>query len=111
MLLRADARVGDARLERREHHGGRGRAVRARSTCRSPEQTVTVLAATGSVGRRVVRLLAREGANVRVASRQLARAQQVCDEVRTVVPDAQLEAWETRDEDSLARCARRTRPL
>src|SRR5688572_9152506 len=37
----------------------------------------TVLAATGSVGRRVVRLLAREGASVRVASRQLGRAQQV----------------------------------
>ena len=45
------------------------------------EQLVTVLAATGSVGRRVVRLLAREGASVRVASRQLARAQQVCDDV------------------------------
>ena len=35
---------------------------------------VTVLGATGSVGRRVVRLLAREGAIVRVASRQKARS-------------------------------------
>ena len=43
-------------------------------------KTVTVLAATGSVGRRVVRLLAREGAEVRVASRQLGRAQRVCDD-------------------------------
>ena len=46
--------------------------------------TVTVLGATGSVGRRVVRLLAREGASVRVASRQLARAQQVCDSGRQI---------------------------
>jgi hypothetical protein len=63
--------------------------------------TVTVLAATGSVGRRVVRLLAREDASVRVASRQLGRAQQVCDDVRKIVPSARLEAWETRDGDSL----------
>ena len=64
-------------------------------------QIITVLAATGSVGRRVVRLVAREGATVRVASRQLARAQKVCDNVRAVVPNAQLQAWETRDEPSL----------
>jgi hypothetical protein len=62
----------------------------------------TVLAATGSVGKRVVRLLAREGAAVRVTSRQLGRAQQVCDELRKLVPDAELEAWETRDEASVA---------
>jgi hypothetical protein len=62
---------------------------------------VTVLAATGSVGRRVVRLLAREQASVRVASRSLARAQAVCEEVKKVSPDTKLEAWETRDEESL----------
>jgi hypothetical protein len=62
---------------------------------------VTVLAATGSVGRRVVRLLAREDASVRVASRQLRRAQQVCDELRRIVLGARLEAWETGDDDSL----------
>jgi hypothetical protein len=61
----------------------------------------TVLAATGSVGRRVVRLLAREGVRVRVASRQLSRAAQVCDEVRKLVPSAILEPWETHDEDSV----------
>ncbi len=60
-----------------------------------------VLAATGSVGRRVVRLLAREGSQVRVASRQLKRAQEVCDDVRKLVPDAKLEAWETRDDDAV----------
>jgi methylenetetrahydrofolate/methylenetetrahydromethanopterin dehydrogenase (NADP+) len=62
---------------------------------------LTVLAATGSVGRRVVRLLAREGALVRVASRQLERANAVCDDVRKAMPDARLEARATRDDDSL----------
>lgn len=63
--------------------------------------TVTVLAATGSVGRRAVRLLAKENANVRVASRQAARAKEVCDAVRKVVPAARIEACEARDENSL----------
>jgi methylenetetrahydrofolate/methylenetetrahydromethanopterin dehydrogenase (NADP+) len=64
-------------------------------------QIVTVLAATGSVGRRAVRLLARENARVRVASRQLRRAQEICDSVRKSLPTAELEAWETRDDDSV----------
>lgn len=62
---------------------------------------VTVLAATGSVGQRVVRLLAREGANLRVASRRLDRAQQVCDTISKKSTNAQLTAVETRDENSL----------
>jgi hypothetical protein len=61
---------------------------------------IAVLGATGSVGRRVVRLLAREGANVTVASRQQTRAQEVCDDVRKAISDAQLTAAETRDESS-----------
>src|SRR4051794_16855901 len=61
---------------------------------------VTVLGATGSVGRRVVRLLAREGANITVASRQKTRAEEVCDEVREKLADEQLTAAETRDEPS-----------
>jgi hypothetical protein len=61
----------------------------------------TVLAATGPVGRRAVRLLAREGANVRVASRQLARAQKVCEEVGSSIPAARLKALEAHDESSL----------
>jgi hypothetical protein len=65
------------------------------------DTVATVLAATGSVGRRVVRLLVREKAVVRVASRQFSRAQEVCDAVRAVAPDARLEALETRDENSL----------
>jgi hypothetical protein len=63
--------------------------------------TATVLAATGSVGRRVVRLLAREKAIVRVASRQLDRAQQVCDDIRKIVQDAKLSAHATRDDASI----------
>lgn len=43
--------------------------------------TALVLAATGPVGQRVVRLLAREGAAVRVASRSVERASAVCQAV------------------------------
>jgi hypothetical protein len=53
--------------------------------------TAVVLAATGPVGQRVVRLLAREGARVRVASRNLSRAERVCDQVRERVKTAVLE--------------------
>ncbi len=68
--------------------------------------TAAVLAATGSVGRRVVRLLAREGARVRVASRHLDRAEQVCADVCTLLPDAALEPWETSDAASLGAAVR-----
>ena len=61
---------------------------------------VTVLAATGSVGRRVVRLLAREGALVRVASRKLSRAMELCDDASILPQNAKFEAWETSDESS-----------
>lgn len=49
-----------------------------------------VLGGTGPVGQRAARLLAREGAQVRVASRQLDRAQRVCGNVAARVPGAQL---------------------
>jgi len=65
------------------------------------DQTVTVLAATGSVGKRVVRLLSREKATIRVASRQIAKAEQVCDDIRELIPEAKLEAHGTSDEASL----------
>jgi hypothetical protein len=51
---------------------------------------VTVLAATGPVGRRVVRLLASEGARVRVCSRKLTHAEATCDRVSRMVPEAEL---------------------
>jgi methylenetetrahydrofolate/methylenetetrahydromethanopterin dehydrogenase (NADP+) len=54
-----------------------------------------VLGGTGPVGQRVARLLAREGAQVRVGSRQLARAQAVCAQIRAKFPAANLEAVET----------------
>lgn len=62
---------------------------------------VTVLGATGSVGRRVVRLLGRAGAKVRVASRQMSRAKQVCDSCGKMVAAAKFEPCETRNEDSI----------
>jgi hypothetical protein len=54
-----------------------------------------VLAATGPVGSRVVRLLASEGARVRVASRTLARAEAACQAVRGRFSEAQLSPVET----------------
>jgi hypothetical protein len=50
-----------------------------------------VLAATGPVGARVVRLLAGQGARVRVGSRDAARAEAVCQAVRQRVPQADLQ--------------------
>jgi hypothetical protein len=55
-----------------------------------------VLAATGPVGQRAVRLLASQGAVVRVASRRGERAEAVCRAITGRVPDAQLEPRETR---------------
>jgi hypothetical protein len=57
--------------------------------------TALVLAATGPVGQRVVRLLAREGASVHVASRSVQRAEQVCEQVAAVVDHASLVACST----------------
>lgn len=57
----------------------------------------TVLAASGPVGSRVVRLLARAGAEVVVASRDAARAEAVCEAVRKRVPEAKLTAAATPD--------------
>ncbi|HTN74425.1 MAG TPA: NADP-dependent methylenetetrahydromethanopterin/methylenetetrahydrofolate dehydrogenase [Pirellulaceae bacterium] len=52
--------------------------------------TVAVLGGTGPVGQRAARLLAGEGALVRVASRDLERAQQVCDALGKKVPPQRL---------------------
>ena len=62
----------------------------------------TVLAATGPVGRRVVRLLARENVHVRVASRQQQRAEEVCDEILQAVPEASLQPCQTSSEAQVA---------
>lgn len=61
-----------------------------------------VLGATGPVGRRVARLLAREGAAVAVGSRSAERARRAADEIGSVVGST-LEAFRTADEaDTLA---------
>jgi hypothetical protein len=50
-----------------------------------------VLGATGPVGRRVVLLLARQGAHVRVGSRELSRAESIAESIRAQAPEAKLE--------------------
>ncbi len=55
------------------------------------ETRALVLAATGPVGRRVARLLARRGAQVRVASRQLDRSTAVAQSVLDVVEGARVQ--------------------
>jgi predicted dinucleotide-binding enzyme len=54
-----------------------------------------VLGGTGPVGRRVARLLAREGATVHLASRSLARADEAARSLREVVPGGDVAplAW------------------
>lgn len=59
------------------------------------QATATVLAATGPVGQRVSRLLARAGAQVRVGSRSLKRAEAVGQAVADKVDSAQLQAVST----------------
>jgi hypothetical protein len=54
-----------------------------------------VLGGTGPVGQRVARLLAREGAEVRIGSRQKDRAEAVCEAIREQVPGAAVEAVAT----------------
>src|SRR5207237_8378698 len=52
--------------------------------------TAAVLGGTGPVGQRAARLLARQGAAVRVCSRTLNRAAEVCSHIAPSVGDAQL---------------------
>jgi hypothetical protein len=60
-----------------------------------------VLGGTGPVGQRVARLLAREGAQVRVGSRQAARAAAVCQEIIRRVPGARLQPVGTSSSEEL----------
>jgi len=71
-------------------------AVRAASKHMDIGQTkALVLGGTGPVGQRVARLLARQGAHVRVGSRSVERAQSVCAAIRATLPDAKVEAVST----------------
>jgi hypothetical protein len=54
------------------------------------QTTALVLGGTGPVGQRAARLLARQGATVRIGSRQRPRAEAVAVAIRAVVPDAKV---------------------
>lgn len=67
-----------------------------------PGTTALVLGGTGPVGQRVARLLARQGVEVRVGSRQLARADAVCSELSAIIPQARLQPAATSSPQELA---------
>ena len=64
-----------------------------------PETTATVLGGTGPVGQRVVRMLAQEGLEVRVASRKISRAEGVCHRVSQAVSGARVTPHSTEATD------------
>ncbi len=66
-----------------------------------PETTATVLGGTGPVGQRVVRMLAQEGVEVRVASRRISRAEGVCHRVSKAVPGARVTPHSAEGSDGL----------
>lgn len=66
------------------------------------DATAIVLGGTGPVGQRVARLLTREGARVRVGSRQATRSVAVCDAIRARIPTAQVTAVATGSPAELA---------
>jgi hypothetical protein len=65
-----------------------------------------VLGGTGPVGQRVARLLAAAGAQVRVGSRQAARAAAIVEQIRARIPRARLEATATGTAAELAMALR-----
>jgi hypothetical protein len=67
--------------------------------------TVLALASTGPVGRRVVQLLARQGARVRASGLTLDLAEAVAAEIRLRVPSADIEPWTTATLDQAAEAA------
>ncbi len=64
-----------------------------------PETTATILGGTGPVGQRVVRMLAQEGVEVRVASRKISRAEGVCHRVSKAVSGARVTPHSTEGSD------------
>jgi hypothetical protein len=63
--------------------------------------TVLVLGGTGPVGQRVARLLGREGATVRIGSREQSKASDVCRRVAEHVPHARISAVKTSTPDAI----------
>ncbi|NOZ41542.1 MAG: bifunctional NADP-dependent methylenetetrahydromethanopterin dehydrogenase/methylenetetrahydrofolate dehydrogenase [Planctomycetes bacterium] len=64
-----------------------------------PETIATILGGTGPVGQRVVRMLAQEGVEVRVASRRISRAEGVCHRVSQAVSGARVTPHSTESSD------------
>jgi hypothetical protein len=62
-----------------------------------PGAIALVLGATGPVGQRVVRMLAREGVDVRVASRKKTHAEAVCHRIGVAVPGALISPYSIAD--------------
>jgi alanine dehydrogenase len=69
----------------------------ARQCVELSRSQVTVLAGTGPVGQRAARLLAGEGATVRIASRSLQKAREASDAVRSCVASGSIEPVQTAD--------------
>ena len=70
-------------------------------------EEITILAATGPVGVRIAQLIAGPATNgaaptIKVCSRKLSKAQEVCDRIRKSAPDAQLVPTETSSSTHLA---------
>lgn len=65
-------------------------------------KTVGVLAATGSVGQRVCRLLGSQGANVRVGSRSLERATSLTQKIQAIDDNMNLQPFTTESPLKLA---------
>ena len=61
-----------------------------------------VFGGTGSVGRRVAHLLARDGSDVLLASRVLSRAEEVCSDLSDKFNDASISAVETLDDEEIS---------
>lgn len=77
--------------------------LRARRHLELKDAKTVVLGATGPVGLRAAELLVREGAEVRVGSRSVERAEAACQKLAARVPDAKLTACGTADQESTAR--------
>lgn len=65
------------------------------------ETTALILAGTGPVGQRAARLLARQGATVRLASRKTERAAQACEAIQRSVQSASVSPWATNTDEEL----------
>jgi len=60
--------------------------------------TAVVLGGTGPVGHRAAQILASQGAQVRVASREKSKAEGICQKIRDVVKDARVTAVSSSDD-------------